>query len=91
MKQIKTIHHRIDESVQFDSEINTALVDGWRLTKREFVPGYCMLYAELEREIITEAERCCENCAHFDNHPDDEPCCGCEDGELAPTKWEAAE
>lgn len=90
MKQIKTIHHRIDESVKFDEEINAAITEGWQLTKREFVPGYCMLYAELEREVITEAERCCENCAHFDCAPSKEPCCSCEDGEIAPTNWVTA-
>lgn len=88
MIQIKTIHHRIDESVKFDDEINAALAEGWRLTKREFVTGYCVLYAELEREIITEAERCCDNCKYCDYAPGKEPCASCkEDAE----NWEAAE
>lgn len=88
MIQIKTIHHRIDESVKFDDEINAALAEGWRLTKREFVTGYCVLYAELEREIITEAERNCDNCRHFDNDADAEPCASCSS---TASNWEAVE
>lgn len=85
MLQIKTVHKRIDESKQFDDEINSALAEGWVLTKREFVAGYCVLYAELEREEITEAERCCENCAHYDTVSHNPPCCDCsEDAD----KWE---
>lgn len=88
MIQIKTIHHRIDESVKFDDEINAALAEGWRLTKREFVTGYCVLYAELERELITEAERDCGNCKHCDNDADAEPCASCSS---TASNWEAAE
>lgn len=86
MKQIKTIHHRIDDSARFDKEINDALAEGWQLTRREFVPGYVILYAELEREVITEVEKCCENCAHFDKDFTQEPCCNCSDDA---DKWEA--
>jgi hypothetical protein len=87
MKQIKTIHHRIDEARTFDNEINTAITEGWQLTKREFVPGYCMLYAEMEREEITEAERCCENCKYYEQQPESLPCRDCsEDCD----KWEPA-
>ena len=87
MKQIKTIHHRIDEARAFDTEINAAIVEGWQLTKREFVPGYCMLYAEMEREEITEAERCCENCKHYEQSASTEPCRSCSENA---DKWEPA-
>ena len=52
----------------------------------ESLQTYTLLYAELEREIITEAEKCCENCAHFDVAPGEEPCSKCMNGEL----WEEA-
>lgn len=100
MKQIKTIKNRLDNAELFDDAVNAAIEEGWQLTNRKVLPPmamrngdqtYGVLYAELEREIITEAERCCENCAHFDKDPSKEPCCSCEDAEVAPTKWEAAE
>lgn len=93
MKQIKTIKNRLDNNVAFDEAVNAAIVEGWQLTKREvLIPKaqneamttYIMLYAELEREIITEAEKCCENCAHFDVAPGEKPCCKCRNGEC----WE---
>jgi hypothetical protein len=93
MKQIKTIKNRLDNNVAFDEEVNNAIAEGWQLTKREvLVPMaqsnslqmYVTLYAELEREIITEAEKCCENCAHFDVAPGEEPCSKCMNGEC----WE---
>jgi hypothetical protein len=86
MLQIKTIHRRIDESVGFDSEINANLEEGWQLTKRELVASYCMLYAELEREVITEAEKGCENCRYCEQQPESEPCRSCSDD---CDKWEA--
>lgn len=85
MKQIKTIHHRIDESIKFDEEINAAIAEGWQLTKREFVPSYCMIYAELEKEEIPESERSCENCAHYGKELTEKPCCQCSEGA---DKWE---
>lgn len=97
MKQIKTIKNRLDNADNFDAEVNAALADGWQLTKREVLMPtsqdrvhytYIMLYAELERDEITEAERCCENCAHFNKHSDEEPCLHCSD---QANKWEAAQ
>lgn len=79
MKHIKTIHRRIDESAQFDNEVNAALEEGWTLTKREFVASYCVLYAELELVTITEEEKCCENCLHCDNTANQPPCDRCID------------
>jgi hypothetical protein len=83
MLQIKTVHNRLDNSEAFDTAINVALAEGWVLTKRELIPSYVALYAELEREIITEAEQCCENCAHYATPNGKEPCLSC-DGD----KWE---
>ena len=54
--QIKTILKIDAEAVEFDVEVNAALAEGWRLTRREVLPGeqYTetiygrrMLYAEL--------------------------------------------
>ena len=94
MKQIKTIKNRLDSAAAFDTEVNAALLEGWQLTKREVLQPlsqpehqytYIMLYAELERETITEAERTCENCMHYSTNPEDEPCCDCsQDAD----KWE---
>lgn len=87
MLQIKTIHDT--DPAAFDEAVNTALMEGWTLTRRLTgpegnAPGFV---AELEQEIITEAERCCENCRHYDSLPHTEPCRSC--GENA-DKWEAA-
>lgn len=93
MKQIKTII-RLDKRVEeFDADVNKALAEGWTLTKRDvllacetsqLIHNRC-LYAELEREVITEAERICDNCLHADKAPEDEPCLHCsEDCD----KWE---
>lgn len=95
MKQIKTIHWRADNFAEFDNTVNAALRDGWILIRRTVLPPYdCgstyfhrMLLAELEREIITEAEKTCDNCKWHDVHPDAEPCASCQDGE----KWEVEE
>lgn len=77
MKQIKTIHNT--DTAAFDEAVNTALAEGWTLTRRltgpeGTGPGFV---AELEREIITEAERCCDNCAHWSKGPEQEPCLSC--------------
>jgi hypothetical protein len=94
MKQIKTIKNRLDNAASFDKEVNAALAEGWQLTKREVLQpkaqseslqAYTMLYAELEREEITEAERCCENCAHYDTVSHNPPCCDCSEDA---NKWE---
>lgn len=100
MKQIKTIKTRLDNAAIFDKDVNAALADGWQLKKREvLIPMaqndrctvYTMLYAELEKEVITEEERCCENCKHSDKDSNERPCCECNDGVKYPTKWEEAE
>jgi hypothetical protein len=88
MKQIKTISKQHAEL--FDEGVNTALMDGWKLSRRYRANDGCFV-AELEKEVITERERCCENCAHFDREPGDEPCCLCNDGDVAPTHWESRE
>lgn len=94
MKQIKTIKNRLDNVVSFDKEVNAALAEGWTLTKREvLLPRaqtstqytYIMVYAELELEVITEAERCCENCLHYDKDPSVEPCFSCSE---TASEWE---
>lgn len=54
--QIKTIWKPFKNVAQFDMEVNGALTGGWRLTKREVLPGEAytpheygkrLLYAEL--------------------------------------------
>ena len=83
MLQIKTVHNT--DPAAFDEAVNTALAEGWILTRRLTGPGPDFV-AELEREIITEAERCCENCAHYGKLPHAEPCCNCSENA---DKWEA--
>ena len=80
MKQIKTIEEMT--AGVFDLEVNKALSEGWKLVRR-YVNGDYFI-AELEQETITEAERSCENCKHFDKRPHERPCCDCEDA----SKWE---
>lgn len=84
MLQIKTIHNT--DPGAFDFSVNCALEDGWTLTRRLTGPGPDFV-AELEREIITEAERDCENCKHHEKPLSCEPCCSC--GETA-DRWEPA-
>lgn len=89
MLQIKTI---VSGTIpEFDKEVNEAIADSWHLVKRdclligrEHAP---MLYAELEKEVITEAEKNCENCKHCELPGSMEPCASCPNGE----KWEATE
>lgn len=98
MKQIKTIKYRLDNAEGFDKEVNEALAEGWTLTARKVLlppsqPNTStylnfMLYAELEKEIITDAERCCENCKHGDLSADIEPCINCSDNA---NLWEPCE
>lgn len=98
MKQIKTIVTSLDSFEKFDRLVNEALADGWWLTERKALQPLAqpntgteyartMLYAELEKDIITEAEKRCENCAHRDILPEAEPCKNC--SEFA-DKWEPA-
>ena len=89
MKQIKTIFYKIDFYEKFDREVNEALADGWELKRREVIvphvaDRYTLLYAELEKSTITEAERCCENCAYCDNPGHLPPCRDCTDA----SNWE---
>ena len=101
MLQIKTIYDQILNAYNFDQEVNTAITEGWTLTKREVLlpnarpvdaDGCIVLYAELERDVITEAERVCENCKHYDLDPNMEPCRNCNDSpNNYPTKWEPIE
>lgn len=94
MIQIKTIADALPDREAFDKKVNEAIADGWRLARRELiqhshVPGKAdYLYAELVKETITEAERCCDNCKHLDCPCTEEPCSSC--GDTA-NKWEAAE
>lgn len=90
MRQIKTI--LIDNPTDFDDQVNTCLADGWKLTERKMLqtPADCSdyFYAELEKEVIPEAERCCRNCKFCEVSAKDEPCLSCSDGA---DKWEAEE
>ena len=84
MLQIKTI--RETDPDDFDIEVNAALRDGWTLCRRCLVPeGFV---AEMEKEIITEEERCCENCKHAHVSPEKEPCNSCSE---TGSEWEAQE
>lgn len=75
MKQIKTIEEATAR--EFDEAVNQALREGWELIKRHIV---CDLFiAELEKNEITEGERCCNNCKHCDKPPHVLPCKTCED------------
>lgn len=96
MKQIKTIVHKLYNETDFDEAVNKALAEGWTLIERKVLQPQAqphsrehfvnsMLYAELEKHIITEAEKNCDNCAHCNLPPDREPCLSCsDDGD----KWE---
>lgn len=83
MLQIKTIYDT--EPEKFDEKVNAALAEGWTLTKRHLAS--CGWNAELERVIITEDEKCCDNCKHGDKQATVPPCNFCEDA----SKWEAWE
>lgn len=83
MLQIKTIKRQDPEL--FDMAVNEALAEGWTLSRR--LTGPTDFVAELEREIITEDEKTCENCKHSLLTGELEPCVSCPNGE----KWEAAE
>ena len=95
MKQIKTIKDRLDNAEAFDKAVNSALREGWQLTKREVIrPAaqptngailHSILYAELEHEEITEDERGCENCRYFSTPSCSEPCLSCDE---ECSKWE---
>lgn len=95
MKQIKTIKNRLDNAEMFDNEVNRALKEGWRLTKRDVIRpnahphngeiAYTVLYAELEKETIAEAERrSCYHCKWHFKTCNSEPCRHCNNGD----RWE---
>ena len=86
MKQIRTIKTRIEAPEEFDKTVNEAIAEGWELTKRYTIPSFFI--AEMEGEVITDAERCCENCRYFNTHSNQEPCVSC-DGNAS--KWEPRE
>lgn len=94
MKQIKTIFKHMDpktvdvlEAQDFDRQVNEAIAEGWKLVKRDvFHPldtrKYYhprVLYAELEKDTITEAEKCCDNCKFCDSPGHVHPCNVCTD------------
>jgi hypothetical protein len=91
MKQIKTIMAELNDTEEFDRDVNTALAKGWTLVKRDVLPPYesesilnpSMLYAELE--LVAS----CSNCENFDkeNGPSDD----CDDCNLALNKWRPRE
>ena len=95
MKQIKTIVRDASKVEAFDKDVNEAIAAGWTLTKRDVWNPYSglgidyhrCLYAELEKNIITEAERCCDNCLHEPESPDVDPCFSCEEC----SNWRGAE
>ena len=74
MLQIKTVHNT--DPAAFDEAVNTSLAEGWTLTRRLIGPGPDFV-AELEREIVTGEERCCENCKFYEQQPESEPCRDC--------------
>ena len=81
MLQIKTIYTRDPD--KFDEKVNAALAEGWTLSRRTFDPQGFL--AEMEMVVITEAERCCDNCAYCDHDATLEPCVSCDDDA---SKWE---
>ena len=63
--EIKTIRKQLDYVEDFDKEVNAAMADGWKLTKREvLVPPtddkHIMVYAELEKPDEKTAEELLE-------------------------------
>lgn len=83
MKQIKTI--RRAEPEDFDREVNAAFAEGWTLVRRSLYPDGFL--AEMERDIITDAEKCCDNCAYCDYPNTRKPCADCDDA----SHWEEGE
>lgn len=85
MLHIKTITNPIDNPAIFDSKVNEALLEGWTLTRRYIEAG--LFIAELEAVYISEAERCCDNCAYCALDSTVDPCVKCSDA----SHWEEAE
>lgn len=90
MKQIKTVVGEVKFSELFDKEVNDALLEGWKITRRDLFVAHVngkstLLYAELEKDMLTDVDACCENCKYYDLSNDEEPCGSCsEDAD----KWE---
>lgn len=97
MLQIKTIALPVDVAALFDEKVNAAIAEGWVLNRRDVVLPHnsdtkTFLYAELSKVVITEKERCCENCKYGDEDPNHSTCRNCEDGPNGyPTNWEACD
>ena len=90
MKQIKTVIRQIGFVEEFDKELNDALLEGWKITRRDLFVSHVngkstLLYAELEKDFLTDVDACCENCTYYDLSNVEEPCISCnEDAD----KWE---
>lgn len=88
MKQIKTIMEQNPD--RFDERVNKALTDGWYIVRR--LANHGGFIAEMEKVVITEKERSCDNCKYSDQPSVVEPCDTCQDlPQGYPSKWEAAE
>ena len=74
MLQIKTV--RRADPCEFDEAVNAALLEGWVLTRRFIAPDHFI--AEMEKEIITTAERDCDNCEYGDLAENSGPCKTCQ-------------
>lgn len=89
MKEIYTFWGALSLACDVEGAINEKLAEGWQIVRREIIPcpaDPCksVLFYELERDFITEDEKTCENCRHYDRDGNVEPCASCTDGE----KWE---
>lgn len=83
MLEIKTIVS--GNTGLFDDKVNEAIREGWQLNKRDADLHSGVFYAELEREVIYEHERDCDNCLHRDLEGG-EPCASCDP--KTNDKWE---
>lgn len=84
--QIKTVvQHDVST---FDAHVNEHLSsgEGWRLIEYKLVltNGNGYHYAHLEREVMEEQDKECDNCRHCDTHAGAPPCCYCDDA----SQWE---
>lgn len=87
MKKIKTVIEK--DAEKFDAEVNGAIAEGWRLTRRDVFPGHYFL-AELERDDDANpppTSKNCFSCRHCGKQGN-EPCIYCND---KMSKWEARE
>ena len=86
--QIRTIVHA--RPMLFDETVNEHLAsgEGWRLAecRLALTPAGTSdyFYARLEREVMEEQDKECDNCRHCDTHADAPPCCYCDDA----SHWE---